>query len=62
MNAEIEDTSAIVLGPEGFPLWSYFSSDVPTPDPAASTGAEFEEFSTVVAYEIQSRVIYGKLN
>lgn len=42
MKAEIEDTSAIVLGPEGFPLRSSFSFNVPAPD----IGAEFD----VVAY------------
>lgn len=56
INAEIEDASAEVLGPEGFPLWSSFSSGGAILGPLTCTGAEF---STVTAQDTQSKVIYG---
>lgn len=45
-----------MLGPQGFPLRVSFSSGEATLGPLTSTGAEFEEFATVAAYDIQSRV------
>lgn len=59
MKAETEDESAVVPS-EGFPLWSSLSFDEATLGPL-STGAEFEEFSTVAAYDVQSRVNYSTI-
>jgi len=54
MNAIIEASSGIVVS-ESFPLCTWFSFDEATVGPLTVTGAELE-FSTLVAYSVQSRV------
>jgi len=61
MNALTEASSAIVP-PDCFPLSTSFSFDEATLGSLAVTGAELElEFSTLAAYNIQSKVAYGKI-
>lgn len=61
MNAVTEASSATVP-PECFPLGTSFSFDEATLGSLTITGAELElEFSTLAAYNIQSRVAYGKI-
>jgi len=59
MNAIIEASSGIVP-PESFPLCTSFSFDEATLGPLTITGAELE-FSTLVAYNVHSRVTYGDI-
>ena len=59
MNAVTETSSAIVA-PECFPLGTSFSFDEATLGSLTATGAELE-FSTLAAYNTQSRVAYGKI-
>lgn len=56
---ETEDSSVEVVGPEGFPLWLSSSFGKATSlGSLTNTGAEFEEFSIVAAYNIH-RSKYG---
>jgi len=60
MNAVTEASSAIVP-PDCFPSSTSFSFDEATLGSLTVTGAELEfEFSTLAAYNIQSRVAYGQ--